>query len=433
MHIAPAQPSLTNYAKGRRLNTFIEAGTHVTSHHAHGLGPVADDWAAAQVWLDAIASRGRRNSPATVATYEFHLAKLRWFCERVHGVTPSRWTAQDVEAFYRFLAALPVHAVCGRDPYTDAWVGKDDSRYTPFRTQPSASSRADIQRCVHAMFRAWREMGYMQINPMGLHGAGTVRKVNTRRAVSINLYEAVFHAMDQQEKKTFTSRQLDVRDRFIFVALRELGLRASELIKATMSAFYQLSDPRDGQTYWVMHVREETAKGQRERKIPVPRSVMKALGAYREAFGMRTLPAPAETGALVLSPRTSRNAVTSGGKPIGAVQSRRFFQAWLPITTRHGLYHIVKARLEGAAVLVEREGTHEEAQQLRNASPHWLRHAFAKSALLTGHDIRDVAALLGHSDLGTTMVYTEQDALDLIRATNLAAPGLLATASTPVI
>jgi hypothetical protein len=33
------------------------------------------------------------------------------------------------------------------------------------------------------MFRAWREMGYIQINPMGLHGAGTVRKVNANRAI----------------------------------------------------------------------------------------------------------------------------------------------------------------------------------------------------------------------------------------------------------
>lgn len=36
----------------------------------HGLGPVADDWEAAQVWLGAIASRGRRNSPQTTATLD---------------------------------------------------------------------------------------------------------------------------------------------------------------------------------------------------------------------------------------------------------------------------------------------------------------------------------------------------------------------------
>ena len=391
----------------------------------HGLGPVADDWAAAQVWLRAIASRGRRNSPETVATYGYHLAKLRWFCENVHGVPPSRWTVQDVDAFYSFLADLPDEALCAQDPITGAFARSEDDGYTPFRTKPSKSSRSDIQRCIHAMFRAWREMGYIQINPMGLHGAGTVRKVNANRAVSIDLYDMVFQCMDEADKLTFTARQTDLRDRFIFIVLRELGLRASELIKADMSAFYRLSDPRDGKTYWVMLVREETAKGSKERKIPVPRSVMEALGTYRQAFGLSKLPEPGETIALVLSVRTNRSAATSTGRLIQDVQSRRYFQAWRPITTRHGLYHIVKGRLAATADFLDEVGDTARAEQIRQASPHWLRHTFAKAALLSGQDVRNVAAWLGHRDLSTTMVYTEQEALDLIRSTNSVAPGLL--------
>jgi len=391
----------------------------------HGLGPVADDWEAAQVWLRAIASRGRRNSPETVATYGYHLAKLRWFCENVHEVPPSRWTVQDVEAFYTFLADLPDEALCAQDPITGAFARPENDGYTPFRIKPSKSSRSDMQRCIHAMFRAWREMGYIQINPMGLHGAGTVRKVNANRAVSIDLYDMVFACMDEAEKLTFTARQTDLRDRFIFTVLRELGLRASELIKANMSAFYRLSDPKDGKTYWIMLIREETTKGSKERKVPVPRSVVHALGAYREAFGMCRSPEPAESTALVLSPRTSRSATTAGGRVIKDVESRRYFQAWRPITTRHGLYHIVKRRLSAAADFLDEVGDSARAEQLRQASTHWLRHTFAKAALLSGQDVRNVAAWLGHRDLSTTMVYTEQEALDLIRATNSAIPGLL--------
>lgn len=333
---------------------------------------------------------------------------------------------QDVEAFYKFLALLPEEALCAQDPVSRAFARPSDPGYTPFRTQPSKSSQSDIQRCIHAMFRAWREMGYVQINPMGLHGAGTVRKVNTTRAVPADIYDMVFKTMDAVEKRTFMDRRLDVRDRFIFIALRELGLRASELVKASMSAFYRLADPIDGNHYWMMLVREETAKGRRERKIPVSRNVMNALQIYRHAFGLTPHPGPDEDAALILSPRTSRTALTIGGRPVRNAQSRRFFRAWRSVTTRHGLYHIIKKRLSSVADHLDETGDTVRAEQLRKASPHWLRHTFAKAALLTGQDIRSVAAWLGHRDLGTAMVYTEQEALDLIRTTNRAAPGLLA-------
>jgi integrase/recombinase XerC len=217
-----------------------------------------------------------------------------------------------------------------------------------------------------------------------------------------------------------------VRDRFILIGLRELGLRTSEFVKATMGAFQPLSDPKTKHTYWIMHVTQESAKGNVERKIPVTRQALTALTAYRKAFGLTALPLPSENIQLLLSPRTRKGTTTSGGIPIVSLSARRDLNVWRSLSSRHGLYAIVKGRLSQTATFLESIGGFERRDQLLQASPHWLRHTFAKSALMSGQDLRTVAGWLGHRDIATTMIYTEQQALDLIRATEQAALGILA-------
>ncbi|TFW01518.1 hypothetical protein E4K72_14160 [Oxalobacteraceae bacterium OM1] len=385
----------------------------------HALGPVADDWAAVEVVLRALRQRSRSTGGQTEATYRFHLAKLRWYCEHVSRITPSRWSAQDAEHFLAFLAHLPADALCTRGAVagTPGW--------TPFRQLPSTSSQADIRRFVHALFNAWHKMGYVRFNPMSLIGAAEARKVNTNRAIPLDLYDVVLETIQRSATEAFTSRQAAARDRFVFEALRGLGLRASELVGGRMNAFYALTVPKSGQRYWVFHVTAQTGKGGKARRIPVPRTVWTAFTAYRRAFGMAPEPGIGEGTRLLLSPRTS--SVSIAGKAIKRTADRRFFHAWREITTRQALYDIVKGRLKHAADELAAGGNVDEAERLRGASPHWLRHTYGKATLLSGQDVREVAAALGHSSLETTMIYTEQDALDLIAAFERASPGVLAS------
>ena len=385
----------------------------------HGLGPVEDDWDAAAVWLRSVARKSKNGSEETVKTYSFHLAKLRWYCENVRRVTPSRWNLQDVEAFKEFLEELPFEALCARinagKERPRRYAKQGEKGYTPFRIQPSAGSRADIERFVHAMFRAWHTSGYIRLNPMALEGAGTRRMINAHRAIDVDVHALVLTTMEREQCVTPTSRQINLRDRFILVALRELGLRASEIVGSSMNAFEQISDTQTKRRYWIFTVSPSVAKGGKERWVPVTNTLLTMLEEYRLAFGLSPQPSLSEKGALLLSPYT--RTVLIAGKSVRSANDRRFFGAWKELTTRQHLFALVKARLATTAAILDVDPeTKRLADDLRKASPHWLRHTFAKAALLQGQSMREVADLLGHASMDTTMGYTKQKAIDAVRA-----------------
>jgi len=388
----------------------------------HILGEVADDWHAIEVWLAAVASNSRNGKTSTLETYRYHLAKLRWFCENVLGRSPSQWSMQDVDAFRTFLTHVPVQFLP---------VEKGAANHTPFRSQPSPSTQCDIMRFTKSMFGALHASGYLRLNPMALMKAPAARRLDVSRALQLDVYETVLQVMDEQDQVDVTDRRQHLRDRFILVCLREAGLRATELVGATMGAFTQLADPETRRTYWVLEVSTDNAKGGKERTVPVTSLLMDALIAYRLAFGLAAYPAHGDRTPLLLSPRTKK--IIMKGGTIQRASDKRFFGAWGCVGTRQGLNKIIKARLGGAAVHIEAHGDKAKADRLREASAHWLRHTFATAAVLKGQDIRVVASLLGHSSVETTMGYTRQEALDLVRSAEKVEPGALARLDSALV
>lgn len=296
----------------------------------HALGPVADDWEAAAVWLAAVARKSNNGSTATRDTYGYHLAKLRWYCENVARVSPSRWSMQDVEYFYRFLDDLPEDVLCAMGDGRYAMPGEPG--YSPFRKRPAKSSQSDIRRFVHVLFKAWHSMGYIRINPMALTGTMSARKMKMDRSISETVFDIVLSTLASSDVISFAERQRQMRDVFILTAFKELGLRASELVGAKMGAFYQLFDPATKNRYWIFLVTAETGKGAKERRVPVTRATMASLMVYRQAFGLPALPvfaddSPlfADDSPLLLSSRTK--VVHIGEEKIKHVNDRRFFGA----------------------------------------------------------------------------------------------------------
>jgi len=386
----------------------------------HSLGPVADDWEAINVWLAAVADNSRSGSNETLRTYRYHLAKLRWYCERELGRPPSTWTLQDVKAFRDYLAQLPASSL----RTINIVPGTPD--YSPFQKQPGVSTQSDIMRFTKAMFSALHRTGYLRLDPMALVKAPKQRRLDKKRAVGDDLFDLVLQVMAEAPRPTQKDHQIYVRDCFIFICLRESGLRASELIGAKMDAVGLLYNPNSGNTYWAMTVEAETAKGGKQRTVPVSVAFLEAFIAYRRAFGLDPMPGPStQQYGLVLSVRTKKREI---GSRIKSASDRRLFGEWRDVGSRQGLHGIIKGRIRDAVLLLQQAGDGASAAHLDRVSAHWLRHTFAMTSLLSGQDLRSVATSLGHASVDTTMGYTEQDAIDLIESWERETPGRVARA-----
>lgn len=414
----------------QELTTYGAAGGDLSLNGpqpGHNLGPVVDDWAAIEVWLATVCEDGESRSEETLKTYRYHLAKVRWYCERELGRPPSTWNLQDVIAFRKYLADLPGSS--------QRAVGDEsgDKDCPPFLKQPGKSSQSDILRFAKAMFGGLHANGYLRINPMASIKARKPRRIDKKRAVSDELFDLVLNVMDESPRNKQKDHQLLLRDRFIFICLREAGLRTSELIGASMGAFKALYDPSTGNTYWVLKIEGETAKGGKERTVPVTPALLDALVAYRRAFGLDPLPGKGKSECgLILSVRTAPMASVLKGMRVKNAADRRFFGAWRDVGTRQGLYAIVKGRVRQAVNLLKEAGDLDAAEHLDRVSAHWLRHTFAMTSLMMGRDLRSVATSLGHASVNTTMAYTEQDALDQIHSWERDQPGSVAVVAKTI-
>jgi len=145
-----------------------------------------------------------------------------------------------------------------------------------------------------------------------------------------------------------------VRDRALFELLYATGLRVTELVTLPAGNV----DVDSG----VLHC---FGKGSKQRRIPIGRSAVSWLLRYQAARRL-----------LLVGRESPRLFIGYLGRPL----------------SRQNVWAMLKRAAEKAGV----EGV----------TPHVLRHSFATHLLEHGADTRSVQAMLGHSDLATTQIYT---------------------------
>ena len=153
--------------------------------------------------------------------------------------------------------------------------------------------------------------------------------------------------------------QFGKRDKAIIEMLYSCGLRVSELCDLDLSNLYLDDD--------LIRI---FGKGMKERLLPIGKRAKKYLNNYliyvRPSFKKKD-----QSSCVFLS----RN-----GKPLTRAMINKIINKW--------------SSLSGIS---------------RTVSPHTLRHSFATHLLEGGADLRFVQALLGHSDITTTQIYTHLD------------------------
>jgi integrase/recombinase XerD len=149
---------------------------------------------------------------------------------------------------------------------------------------------------------------------------------------------------------------LGLRDKAMLEMLYATGLRVSELVGL------KLQDINLERGYLVV-----MGKGSKERVVPMGEIAMAAISRYLTS-GRPALLKGRDADHLFISSRR------------GGI-SRQMF--WMRIKHYAG-----KAGISGTI------------------SPHTLRHSFATHMLDNGADLRAVQAMLGHSDISTTQIYT---------------------------
>ena len=129
-------------------------------------------------------------------------------------------------------------------------------------------------------------------------------------------------------------------------------------------------------------------KGNKVRQIPLPSICVHVLQRYRLARGLSEQPDALEQIPLIHGEK---------GGYLGA----------------RGLYNEVKAVLLAVASEIQ-QGDPRGSLLLRSVSPHWLRHAYARTLVVDKRvPLPAAQALLGHASVQTTAAYAKTDLAQL--------------------
>jgi site-specific recombinase XerD len=325
-----------------------------------------------------------RQTKLTYRSYLKEIERLALWCIHVPQLTISDLKREHFTLYREFLAdPQPYNLWCG--PRAQRFLDTDQPNpaWRPFASPLSKPTIRKTISILDSFFNYLVKNNYLAGNPLAVDRRRKgIKSRSTERWLERDEISIVLDALSLQPQETPEQTFQILRARYIILTLFYTGLRLAELTSHTMGNFCLIEDE------WYIKV---IGKGEKPRNIVVVDEFQDVLISFRNAIGLRTnLPEYQESTPLVPSQNLKESLTPS--------------RVW----------QILKWSFELGAQHYERLPTNSEeerlkfdhkASKLRKASTHWLRHSYGTYLVKSGCPIEKVKELMGHSDIGTTMIY----------------------------
>lgn len=271
---------------------------------------------------------------------------------------------------------------------------RDGKTPNPKNYELSQTALKEVFAILSTFYNFLIQENYTEINPI-LHIRQKSKylqqkqtKPKIRRLSELQWY----YVIETAEIMANREPELHERTLFIITALYAMYLRISELAanKRWMPKMCDFWLDHDG-AWWFTTV----GKGNKERQITVSKAMLAALKRYRRHLGLSPLPSPNDKTPL-----------------IPKIKGRG------PVSDTSHIRQIVQRCFDEAIDRLKNDAFEEDAQALREATVHWLRHTGISDDVKhrPREHVRDDA---GHSSSITTDKYIDVE----LRARNLSGKG----------
>ncbi|MEF7612913.1 phage integrase family protein [Aquincola sp. MAHUQ-54] len=344
------------------------------------LGALADR-EALQAWLAAKSQA----SPHTRRAYRREAERFLLWAVLERGVALSSVAQADAAAYLAFVAnPQPRDTWCG-PRHHPRW----SPLWRPFEGPLSPAARRQTVTILRNLYGFLEEQGHLAGNPWHGAAAGCVRRpaLDAARSLSPSQRLAIEHRLH-----LLPDSAAALRLRLAWLLLQSTGLRLAEAVAVRLRDLRAAQAP---DTLW-LHV---AGPGHRGRDLLLPPALGEVL---RRSLVLRGLPAdplhPGSADAYLLGHATDME-VRAPGLAAGRNIDPR--QGIAPQT----LYDQFKTLFRRCAQACRARGDTADADRLRRASTHWLRHTHALQALARGVPLGTTQHRLGHAAPSTTALY----------------------------